>query len=178
MMTSAVLARPKPGSGDRSPFLSGHQLAAAWRPGVARDGLALTATTSTGVTMGPRWAGSTRAARLPGDWKSRVARVKARADGQCEWVDAAGRCARDGTDCDHIVRGDDHSLENLQWLCREHHEVKTKSETLEARRAKRPARPARRHPGLRPTGHDGGRTTRATGQPGRATRQAPDHRPR
>lgn len=96
------------------------------------------------------WAGSTRASRLPGDWETRRRRVRARAGGQCEHVGRSGRCPRPGAECDHIARGDDHSLDNLQWLCREHHAAKTQVEARQARQAQSPRRPARRHPGLRP----------------------------
>jgi 5-methylcytosine-specific restriction protein A len=62
------------------------------------------------------------------------------------------RCVEPGTDCDHIERGDDHSLSNLQWLCSWHHDKKTAREALEARRyIPRPSarKPQEKHFGLR-----------------------------
>jgi len=36
------------------------------------------------------------------------------------------------TDADHIIPGDDHSLSNLQGLCRQHHLIKTGREVQAA----------------------------------------------
>lgn len=89
---------------------------------------------------------------LPPDWKRRVAAVRARAGGQCQAPQADGtRCPETGTDCDHITNPHDHSLSNLQWLCRWHHNRKTAAEAAAARQAGANARrDARRqaHPGL------------------------------
>ena len=92
------------------------------------------------------WDRSDRASRLPADWKTRREAVRKRAAGQCEWFDHNGRCPLAGAECDHVLRGDDHSLDNLQWLCGPHHRIKTQAEANAARpREKR--RPGR-HPGL------------------------------
>lgn len=98
------------------------------------------------------WETSDRRSRLPADWARRRDWVRDRAGGRCEAVlrDTGERCPARGTDCDHVERGDDHRVENLQWLCSWHHKRKTADEAraeLEAlRRARRPRRP--RHPGL------------------------------
>lgn len=84
---------------------------------------------------------------LPADWPERRFKVRLRAGGRCERQDGDVRCPAVGTDCDHIVRGNNHDLENLQWLCREHHNAKTSAEGNAARpRLYRDPEP---HPGLR-----------------------------
>lgn len=92
------------------------------------------------------WSSSNRASRLPSDWPKRRAQTKKRAGGQCEAIDNGTRCPAPGTDCDHIQRGDNHELRNLQWLCRPHHKRKTQAEALEARPSR--FRPPEQHPGL------------------------------
>lgn len=70
----------------------------------------------------PGWAGSDRVYRLPPNWKNLVVEVRRRAGGKCQAREWDGSpCQSLGTDCDHITAGDDHSLDNLQWLCRRHH---------------------------------------------------------
>lgn len=81
-----------------------------------------------------------------------------RRDGhRCRWTDQHGtRCAwADQTGAtlavDHIVRGDDHSMGNLQTLCgrgseHDHHGTKTSAEAAAARPTRR--RPPKPHPGL------------------------------
>lgn len=95
------------------------------------------------------WSTSTRAQRLPADWRRRRDQVKSRAKGKCEAKAHAPGCTGIGAECDHIIPGDDHSLHNLQWLSNECHDAKTKREAREARKAQRSAkiRPAERHPG-------------------------------
>lgn len=92
---------------------------------------------------------STRRHRLPSDWKTRRAAVRARASGQCEHIESGLRCLVLGAECDHIVPGDDHNLTNLQWLCRDHHAAKTKVENAQSRWRYRQTRETERHPGLR-----------------------------
>jgi len=75
------------------------------------------------------WQTSTRAARLPANWRKLTRIVKARAHATCE---RCGRPAPDG-ECDHVQRGDDHRLDNLQWLCRTCHRTKTLAEARQAR---------------------------------------------
>lgn len=96
------------------------------------------------------WATSDRRSRLPPDWRRRRAAVLARAGQRCEALDSLGqRCPERATDADHVQRGDDHRMTNLQALCRWHHGQKTAREAADARRP----RPTRRrepeqHPGL------------------------------
>lgn len=83
------------------------------------------------------WAKTgTRGDRLPSDWAARCAATEARAGYRCEDVTNGVRCPERGSDCDHIVRGDNHNLSNLQWLCAWHHKIKTAAEAAEARREK------------------------------------------
>lgn len=97
-------------------------------------------------------AWGTTGRNLPADWKRRVAAVKARAGGRCQWIQADGsRCPDPGTDCDHIADPHDHALTNLQWLCAWHHQHKTAAQSAAARQANSQARAqAARlaHPGL------------------------------
>ena len=61
-----------------------------------------------------RWNTSHRHDRLPPDWQRIRAEVKARANGRCQAKHHAKGCNGIGTDCDHIIPGDDNSLDNLQ----------------------------------------------------------------
>jgi 5-methylcytosine-specific restriction enzyme A len=91
------------------------------------------------------WQGSTRRKRLPSNWTELRKQVRERANGICQW----SGCYSKGTECDHIVPGDDHSPENLQWLCWYHHRVKTGQETGARNMAKpRIRRTEEKHPGL------------------------------
>lgn len=98
------------------------------------------------------WSTSTRAARLPRDWHARRAHTWRAAGGQCQWLTDGQRCTwrgrlnGDGGQADHINRlgGDDQA--NLQWLCRHHHNTKTRAEAQAAKPSRH--RPAERHPGL------------------------------
>ena len=100
------------------------------------------------------WASSDRRDRLPADWRARRQKVAARAGGRCQAVLSDGtRCRWPGSECDHIVRGDNHDLSNLQWLCHWHHAQKTRREAVQARRDKQAAAERRRmesHPGWVP----------------------------
>ena len=60
------------------------------------------------------WSTSTRKSRLPENWEALRLEVRDRAGGRCEYADANGRCTNIGNQCDHIIRGDDHSKANLQ----------------------------------------------------------------
>ena len=71
------------------------------------------------------WESSDRRGRLPADWPKRVAKVCRRAMGACEASEHDPRCDGLGSECDHIIAGDDHSLGNLQWLNAWCHKVKT-----------------------------------------------------
>jgi 5-methylcytosine-specific restriction protein A len=98
--------------------------------------------------MPGQWEGSDRRKRLPKDWKERRILVEARAGGRCQAVlNDETRCPDQGTDCDHIVPGDNHEISNLQWLCRWHHNRKTSKEA-HARRPRINERiPRESHPG-------------------------------
>ncbi|MEU4718388.1 HNH endonuclease [Nonomuraea dietziae] len=73
------------------------------------------------------WAGSDRRSRLPSNWTTIRLRVLRRDRFTCQ------RCGSgDANQVDHIVRGDDHSLENLQALCGPCHKRKTLRERLGA----------------------------------------------
>lgn len=101
------------------------------------------------------WKGSDRRSRLPADWPRLKAAVRARSGGRCEVIEPSKkdgrpvRCWRKARDCDHIVRGDDHSLANLRDICAYHHGKKSAQEGVEARRTGSVARQPERHPGDR-----------------------------
>ena len=82
------------------------------------------------------WNSSNRGSRLPDDWPERRAKVRGRAHGLCQAKQHVPECDGIGTDCDHIIAGDDHSLDNLQWLSHPCHKAKTERENAE-RNAKR-----------------------------------------
>ena len=97
-----------------------------------------------------RWYTSDRRYRLPSDWGRRKAAVRARARGRCQAASHAPGCNGVGTECDHIVAGDDHDLDNLQWLSHECHKAKTERENAERTRRRKLMRlhPSERQPGL------------------------------
>lgn len=105
------------------------------------------------------WEGSNRREELPDDWEERVQAIRTRSGNRCEIVGIRGRCRRPMEDCDHKVPGNDHSLDNLQAICKPHHAFKTAQEANAAKRTKAALRyrPAERHPGLlapSPRSHD------------------------
>jgi 5-methylcytosine-specific restriction protein A len=58
------------------------------------------------------WEGSTRRGRLPANWQGLRAEALRRNPRRiCHWCGGLG-----GYDLDHIVPGDDHRLENLDWI--------------------------------------------------------------
>lgn len=96
---------------------------------------------------------SWRVTPLPSNWQELRRAVAERAGGRCEVIKPNGkRCWDRGTDCDHIRGGadggQDHSLENLQWICTWHHRRKTSAEANAARAARRPSalHPGEPHP--------------------------------
>lgn len=95
------------------------------------------------------WSTSDRKQRLPHDWPKRRAAVKARAKGKCEATTHAPKCRGWGSDADHIIPGDDHSMDNLQWLSGACHWAKTNRETAARNRERKTARykPSEQHPG-------------------------------
>lgn len=80
------------------------------------------------------WESSNRRERLPANWHKLRGRVIRRAGGRCQAVlmDTGQRCGETGRDVDHITPGDNHSLNNLQLLCRWHHTRKTQAEAAQA----------------------------------------------
>lgn len=78
----------------------------------------------------PGWQNSNRRQELPKNWTTIRARVLRRDGGQCtaRHPDTGVRCDEPATDCDHIVRGNDHSLSNLRSLCEWHHLRRTGSD--------------------------------------------------
>jgi 5-methylcytosine-specific restriction protein A len=59
------------------------------------------------------WAGSNRKQRLPANWDTelRPAAHERNPEHVCHWCGLPG-----GSDLDHKVAGDDHSLDNLDWI--------------------------------------------------------------
>jgi len=86
------------------------------------------------------WQGSTRLARLPKDWQRRRQAVIRRDGGRCR------RCGAPAREVDHIVPGDDHTLANLQLLCRRCHLAKSAHEGTTAAVAARARHPSQRRP--------------------------------
>ena len=101
-------------------------------------------------TKRSRWQTSHRHDRLPHDWQRIRAEVKARANGRCQAKRHANGCNGIGTDCDHIIPGDDNSLDNLQWLSGACHKAKTARETAARNAWYRETRlhPVENNPGL------------------------------
>lgn len=98
-----------------------------------------------GATAGRKpWAGSTRASRLPPDWRTAIRpAVLARDEYKCQL--RYEMCTVEAEDVDHIEPGDDHRMENLQAVCNPCHNKKTADE-----RPRPPSlyRTPERHPGL------------------------------
>lgn len=94
---------------------------------------------------------SDRAQRLPSNWQALRLRVLRRDRYSCQarMQSTGSRCGERANQVDHIVPGDDHSLDNLQALCEWHHSRKSSAEGAAARRP-RPSRylPRESHPGL------------------------------
>lgn len=106
--------------------------------------------------MSGGWVGSTRSESLPPDWPERVAAVRARSGGRCEWkVDPkAGnyrRCPNpaDGG-VDHFKGRNYHELDGLRDSCHTHHSKKSSAEGNAAKAAikAKGIRPPEQHPGL------------------------------
>ncbi|MBC6822333.1 hypothetical protein CRD20_08250 [Corynebacterium sp. LK33] len=82
-----------------------------------------------------KWYSSDRRKRLPPDWRHRRLRVLRRDRWRCQ-LKSFG-CLEEATEVDHIVRGDNHSEDNLQAVCSACHKKKTQTEAKEASAAKR-----------------------------------------
>lgn len=102
------------------------------------------------VAARSRWHTSDRRGRLPANWEAVRRQVAERAHYECQAKVHAVGCNGVGTDCDHIVPGDNHSLDNLQWLSAECHKAKTARESAErnTRRKQMRLHPSETHPGL------------------------------
>lgn len=88
--------------------------------------------------MADGWKNSNRRSRLPSNWAALRTKVFRLKGSQChaERMDGT-RCKDPATDIDHIVAGDDHSINNLQPLCSYHHASKSGREGWDALRKKR-----------------------------------------
>lgn len=106
------------------------------------------------------WDRSTRRKRLPPNWPA-LRRATFERDGyRCtQPLDDGTRCTGPADECDHLVRGDDHSLGNLRSLCSFHHRRKSAAEGAAARASRAAARsahpstlnrPPEAHPGILP----------------------------
>ena len=94
------------------------------------------------------WQGSNRRAELPPDWAKRRKACLDAAGGRCQWILPSGaRCPREATDADH--KSDPLNHDDLQALCRTHHNRKTGEEARAARAKKGSAKRPKetRHPG-------------------------------
>jgi 5-methylcytosine-specific restriction protein A len=95
-----------------------------------------------------RWAGSTRAARLPANWATQIVpRILDRDGTICH------RCGQPGADAvDHIRPGDDHSDANLGAIHQDVppycHRAKSAAEGVAARQRAPRQRPPEPHPGV------------------------------
>jgi 5-methylcytosine-specific restriction protein A len=99
--------------------------------------------------MPGRWAGSSRRARLPSNWRAIRAAVLRRDGHQCTWVHDGQRCTQQAIDVDHRDRqGGDHPA-NLRSLCTTHHSKKSAAEGNQVRWQHRETRPKEQHPGLK-----------------------------
>ncbi len=77
-------------------------------------------------------------------------RVLRRDSYRCQAKDSLGvRCDAYANQCDHIVAGDNHDEDNLQALCRWHHDRKSSAEGAAARRPRATQRrEPEAHPGM------------------------------
>lgn len=98
---------------------------------------------------GLMWSTSDRKDRLPPNWQEIRRIVKARAKGKCEAEVHAKGCPGWGSEADHIIPGDDHRIESIQWLSGPCHWAKTNRETAARNRERKTARykPSEQHPG-------------------------------
>lgn len=95
------------------------------------------------------WTTSDRRKRLPNNWPHLITQTRNRAKGQCQATRHHPKCDGQGSECDHITPGDNHTLSNLQWLNHHCHKMKTQAEVAanNTRRATMRKRPEEKHPG-------------------------------
>ncbi|WP_074367871.1 HNH endonuclease [Mycobacteroides abscessus] len=95
------------------------------------------------------WSGSSRNLRLPPNWGEIRRRILDRDNHLCR-IRLLG-CLGTASEVDHIVRGDDHSDENLRGACASCHARKSSAEGNDRKRQLRALRkrPPERHPGQR-----------------------------
>jgi 5-methylcytosine-specific restriction endonuclease McrA len=93
------------------------------------------------------WKTSHRGDGLPKDWNRRRSFVLRRDGFSCQ-IRLEG-CLGAANEVDHIVRGDNHSPENLRAACKSCHGKKSSAEghAVQARRRALRKRPPDRHPG-------------------------------
>jgi 5-methylcytosine-specific restriction protein A len=89
-----------------------------------------------------------RKSRLPADWRRRRIRVLRRDGYSCQAIEHGKRCGAPANQVDHVIAGDDHSLDNLQSLCASHHAKKSSQEGVAARAKYPNKRAPESHPGL------------------------------
>jgi len=141
---------PTPSSDTPSPRDSDHPLADETPPG--RRLPAQCRAGRGGLVAWTRDSSSDRKDRLPSDWSTRRVRVLRRDSYRCQARDSLGvPCGELANQVDHVDPGDDHSLDNLQALCRWHHARKSSAEGAAARRPQAGrARAPEQRPGVRP----------------------------
>jgi 5-methylcytosine-specific restriction protein A len=95
------------------------------------------------------WDTSDRKARLPADWAKRRVRTLRRDGYRCQARDSLGiMCEAPANQVDHIIPSGSDEDDNLQSLCRWHHDRKSSAEGHAARRPRpRRARDPEPHPG-------------------------------
>lgn len=89
----------------------------------------------------PVWQGSTRRSRLPTNWNQIRIATEHRANGRCEAQSRLNQphhpdCSGLGSECDHVIPCDDHSLANTCWLSTPCHKAKTARESAARNRAR------------------------------------------
>ena len=96
---------------------------------------------------------SRRTTPLPPDWHKRKQAVFARDGYRCTWIRSDGKRCYNETEleCDHIGDNEDHELENLRTLCKQHHMSRSglQGAEMSVLSRKRRFERAKRHPGVR-----------------------------
>ena len=78
------------------------------------------------------WETSDRKSRLPSDWLKRRSEVFKIHGRRCYIFEDGRQCTNEAEDIDHVIPGDDDSLENLRPICRRCHRAKSSSEGWQA----------------------------------------------